>query len=349
MIMEDYRKGERIRGYVVEVRRPDGKWKTINSGSSVGRKRIVMFQPVEATKVTLRVTENVNEPLIRDFKVYFVEGENAFLYEDSLRKDEVSRGAKATASDEHSAPFLAGKICDGNTSTRWATGSKWGTPEAMKPPYASWIELDFGEIKTVDSTAIIEGWDRIRNFRIEYSNSRYQMWQVAATGTTVGDNFTADFSHAKKRKLRGRYWRLNILEATDSPTIWEWQLFNSQETGEWQKCSTVGPKAFVGCTAEIEVDLRPYITKPGQFLVRLDNLDESDCRIESIKLLYNGREVLEGMLSAIKEGELYNINRTAAVVEKSKITLRIKLNTKKSRDAKMEISIKRAYGNHGNV
>ncbi len=55
------------------------------------------------------------------------------------------------------------------------------------------------------------------------------------------------------------------------------------------------------------------------------------------------------MLSAIKEGELYNINRTAAVVEKSKITLRIKLNTKKSRDAKMEISIKRAYGNRGNV
>ncbi len=342
MIMEDYRQGERIRGYVVEVRKPDGKWVTVNTGSSAGRKRIVMFEPVTATQVTLRITKNVNEPLIRDFKVYFVEGANAFLYEDSLRKDEVSRGAKATASDEHSAPFLAGKICDGNLSTRWATGSKWGTPEAMKPPYASWVELDLGEIKTVDSTAIIEGWNRIRDVRIEYRNSLYQMWQVAATGTAVGDNFTADFSHAKKRKLRGRYWRLNILEATDSPTIWEWQLFNSQETGEWQKCSTVGQKAFMGDTAEIEVDLRPYITKPGQFLVRLDNLDDSDCRIESIRLLYNGREVLEGMLSAIKEDELYNINRTAAVVDSSKITLKITLRAKKPKYAKMEISIKRA-------
>lgn len=337
MIMEDYRQGERIRRYVVEVRRPDGKWKTINSGSSVGRKRIVMFEPVTATQVTLRITKNVNEPLIRDFKVYFVEGENALLYEDSLRKDEVSRGAKATASDEHSATFVAGKTCDGHLSTRWATGSKWGTLEAMKPPYASWIELDLGEDKPVDSTAIMEGWNRIRKFSIEYRSSKGQGWKVATAGTTVGDKYTKDIPRAT-----GRYWRLNIFESTNSPTIWEWQLFSSQETSEWQNCCTVGPKEFSRGSAEIEIDLRPYITKPGQFLVRLDDLGDAECRVESIKLLYNRREVLEGMLSPIKEGELYNINRTAAVVEKSKITLKIKLQTENPKDATIEISIKRA-------
>ncbi len=337
MIMEDYRQGERIRGYVVEVRKPDGKWVTVNTGSSVGRKRVVMFGPVTATQVTLRITENVNEPFIRDFKVYFVEGDNTFLYESSIRKDEISRHAKATASDEHSTPFLAGKICDGNTSTRWATGSKSGTPEAMKPPYKSWVELDLGEDKPVDSTGIVEGWNRIRKFRIEYRRSKDQDWKTAVTGTTVGDKYTKDFS-----KATGRYWRLNIFESIDSPTIWEWQLFHSQQSGEWQKCCTVGPKEFSRGSTEIEIDLRPYITMPGQFLVRLDDLGDVDCRVESIKLLYNDREVLEGMLAAIKEGELYNINRTAAVVEKSKIRLKIKLKTEKPKDAKIEISIKRA-------
>jgi alpha-L-fucosidase len=82
MIMEDYRQGERIRAYVLEARRPNGKWVTVNTGASVGRKRIVMFEPLMATQVTLRITENMGMPLIRDFQVYFIEGDNSFLYED---------------------------------------------------------------------------------------------------------------------------------------------------------------------------------------------------------------------------------------------------------------------------
>jgi alpha-L-fucosidase len=336
MIMEDYRCGERIRGYVVEVRTAEGRWKTINTGLSVGRKRIVMFDPVAAGQVTLRITDNVNVPIVRAFKVYFVEGDNGFLYEDMLREDEVSRNAKATASDEHSAPYLAGKICDGNTSSRWATGSKCGTPEAMKAPYTSWVELDLGEEKTINSTAIIAGWDRIRDFKIEYRNSKDQDWKIATTGTTVGSRFKKQVEEAS-----GRYWRLNILEATDSPTIWEWQLFGPVKSSGWQKCTTVEGMAFKDGIAEIELDLKPFITIPGQYLVRLDDLGESDCRVERTRLLYNGREVLESMLSPIKEGELYNINRTAVVVDKSRITLKIRLKTEKVKQAKMEISIKR--------
>ena len=148
--------------------------------------------------------------------------------------------------------------------------------------------------------------------------------------------------------MAGRYWRLNILESLDSPTIWEWQLFDSQETDKWHNCGTVEPGAFENGAfkngvAQVEVDLRPYITKPGQFLVRLDDLGESGIDLQNIKLLYNGREVLEGMLSPIEQGELYNINRTAAVVEQSKITLKLKLKTKEPQKARLEISIKRAF------
>ncbi len=335
MIMEDYRQGERIREYVVEARTTGGQWETVNTGSSVGRKRIVMFDSVEVTKVALRITKHVGDPLVRDFKVYFVPGDNAFLYETPTLQDAISTGAKATASDENSDQFLAGRICDGNPGTRWATGSKFGTPEAMKPPYAAWVELDLGKEKTADATAVIEGWDRSRDFRIEYRSSKNDEWKTALSGTTLGAKYRSKFP-----QVAGRYWRLNILESLDAPTIWEWQLFDSQETDKWHNCGTVEPAAFEDGLAQIEVDLRPYITKPGQFLVRLD---KSDVELQSIQLLYNGRKVLEGMLSPIQQGELYNINRTAAVVEQSKIMLRLKLKTDKPQKAKMEISVKRAF------
>jgi len=338
LIMEDFRYGERVRGFVVEARTTAGQWETLNTGSSVGRKRIVVFDPVEATKVALRITESVGKPLVRDFKVYFVPGDNEFLYEPPTLQKAISTGASATASDEHSEPFLAGRICDGNRSTRWATGSKWGTPEAMTPPYAAWIELDLGEERTADAMAVAEGWNRTRRFRVEYRSGTDDEWKTALSGTTLGAKY-----HRKFPAVAGRFWRLNILESLDSPTIWEWQLFDTREADKWQKCGSVGPDRFDNGVARIDVDLRPHITKPGQFLVRLDDLGESSVDLQGIQLLYNRREVLAGLLSPIEDGELYNINRTAAVVEQSEITLRLTLRTDKPRGVRLEICIKRAF------
>lgn len=87
----------------------------------------MVFEPVEITKLALRITSTVNEPIVRDFKAYFVEGDNHYLYEE--RANARSENAKATASDEHSAPYVAGKICDGNSGT-W-----WGVSERVTPPY----------------------------------------------------------------------------------------------------------------------------------------------------------------------------------------------------------------------
>ena len=73
----------------------------------------------------------------------------------------------------------------------------------------------------------------------------------------------------------------------------------------------------------------------------LDNLRNSDCIVEDLKLLYNGREPIEGMLASSKKGELYNINRTAAVVEQSEIKLKVNLKTANPQAASMEVSIHR--------
>jgi hypothetical protein len=50
----------------------------------------------------------------------------------------------------------------------------------------------------------------------------------------------------------------------------------------------------------------------------------------------------EEMLSAVKEGEIYFLNRHAQIVDDSRIVLKVTLRTQKSNDATMQISIKRA-------
>lgn len=72
IVMEDYREGHRIREYVIEGW-INNEWKTLATGSSVGRKKIDPFTTVKVSKVRLRVTKHADVPLIRSFEVYNIE------------------------------------------------------------------------------------------------------------------------------------------------------------------------------------------------------------------------------------------------------------------------------------
>ncbi len=331
IIMEDYRYGHRIRGFVVEVRTSDGKWIEINRGTAVGRKRIVMFEPVDATAVTFRITKNVNDPVVRDFKLYFVAGDNSFLYEKSLRRDEVSRNAKATASDEHSAPYIAGKICDGNTGT-W-----WGVSERVKAPYDCWVELDLTRDYTIDETAINEPWNRTEEFKLEYRSSEDEDWKVAFAGTKMGGDFGRKF-----KPVTGRYWRLHTLKANHYPSIKEWQLFSQRETRQWEKFGYVNSIMFTKGTAEVEFDISKFIAQPGQFLLRFDDVGMGRFTIEGLDVFYGDNPVHEEVLSAVKEGEIYLLNRHAQIDQDSKIVLKVKLKTIDAKKGQIEMFIKNA-------
>jgi alpha-L-fucosidase len=74
VIMEDIARGERIRAYKVEALGPDGTWKPLCDGVSVGHKRIQQFAPTAASKVRLVVTARAAEPTIRELAVYAVGG-----------------------------------------------------------------------------------------------------------------------------------------------------------------------------------------------------------------------------------------------------------------------------------
>jgi alpha-L-fucosidase len=329
MVMEDYRQGHRIREFVVEGRTADGKWIEINRGTAVGRKRIVVFEPVEVTRLTLRITCNVNEPIVRDFKAYFVEGDNRHLYES--RANAVSQGAKAMASDEHSAPYVAGKICDGNART-W-----WGVSERVTAPYDCWVALDLGRECTVDETAINEPWNRTEEFLLEYRTSQDEGWKITFKDTTMGPQYKRNFE-----PIAARYWRLHMLKANHYPSIVEWQLFGPGTSGVWQECGSIEPDEFTRGEARIELDISQFIEQPGQFVLRFDDLSKSSTTVEDIQVFYDGHPVHEEVLSVVEEGEVYLLNRHAQIVEESRIALKFRLKTQQSNGAEIQISIRRA-------
>lgn len=85
VLMEDYRQGHRIREYVVEGW-VDNQWKLLSKGSAVGRMKIDAFPTIKVLKARLRVTKNVETPMIRSFSLYGIENYN--YKEDTFASNE---------------------------------------------------------------------------------------------------------------------------------------------------------------------------------------------------------------------------------------------------------------------
>ena len=98
---------------------------------------------------------------------------------------------------------------DDDTGTRWATDS--GTKQA-------WLEVDLGKSMTFSRAVISEEFDRIQKFELQYRDG--QQWRTFTKGTKIGNKLELNFS-----SITARHVRLNILDATEGPTIWEFRLF----------------------------------------------------------------------------------------------------------------------------
>jgi alpha-L-fucosidase len=99
---------------------------------------------------------------------------------------------------------------DDDPDSRWATDAGTGS---------AWLEVDLGQPKTISQVLIDEAFEgRIRRF--ELAAWRDDAWQTILTGSAVGRDFRATFPPVTTSRVR-----LNILEATEGPTIWEFQLF----------------------------------------------------------------------------------------------------------------------------
>jgi alpha-L-fucosidase len=117
----------------------------------------------------------------------------------------------ATASGIWDKDYAADKACDNDHGTRWG---------APKDARSGWLEIDLGKPGKIASALIDEaGFDRIRKFEIQAKAG--DAWTTIATGTTLGNGKKITFAQPAQAQV----FRLNILEATEVPTIGEFQLF----------------------------------------------------------------------------------------------------------------------------
>ena len=133
-----------------------------------------------------------------------------------LGTQSLATGKKATASNvfQGNAQFGADKAFDGDSETRWATDS--GTKSA-------WLEVDLGKPMTIGRAVIEQAFPelkRVRKFAIEYWQDG--QWKPCYRGENLGALLDATFNPVTAQRVR-----LNITEATDGPTIWEFELFKS--------------------------------------------------------------------------------------------------------------------------
>jgi len=125
-------------------------------------------------------------------------------------------GKPVTTSNVHKdQPEYAGaKAVDGDNHSRWATDG--GTHQA-------WLEVDLEKPTTFNRVVIDESCgSRIQSFQLQRKAG--EEWETFFTGTTVGAKW-----HQRFEPVTAQHVRLNILEATEGPTIWEFQLFNTMK------------------------------------------------------------------------------------------------------------------------
>lgn len=114
---------------------------------------------------------------------------------------------KATASNSCGGEYKASSAIDGDPQTRWASTAQ-----------QAWVEVDLGKPMTFNRALISEAFaPRVQSFKLQAKVG--DAWKTFHTGTTLGANFQASFAPVTAQVVR-----LNVLQASDWPTIWEFQL-----------------------------------------------------------------------------------------------------------------------------
>ncbi|MGC9326937.1 MAG: discoidin domain-containing protein, partial [Candidatus Hinthialibacter sp.] len=104
------------------------------------------------------------------------------------------------------------KAFDDDASTRWATDS--GVKQA-------WLSVDLGESKTFNRVVLREAYDRIQEFELQIQEG--ESWKPFYHGRTIGEKKIIQFD-----PVTGQNVRLQIFDAKDGPTIWEFQIFEAK-------------------------------------------------------------------------------------------------------------------------
>jgi alpha-L-fucosidase len=69
LIQEYIKLGQRVKSFSVEIEK-DGTWQEVGAGTTIGYKRIVKINPVEAQKVRVTIKDSKSCPVISNVEVY---------------------------------------------------------------------------------------------------------------------------------------------------------------------------------------------------------------------------------------------------------------------------------------
>ena len=126
---------------------------------------------------------------------------------------EVHGHKSVSATSKYSDEFGYSKAHDSSFTTRWSakSGVKQCSYVMQLPAHAS-----------INGVMLDEEGGRIRDFQIETRSSINQPWKVVAKGKTCGPQRLIMFpAHSAS------YVRLNVLNAVDGPSLWEFHVYKS--------------------------------------------------------------------------------------------------------------------------
>lgn len=141
-----------------------------------------------------------------------LDGSAADIQPVSGRSNSLAAGRPARASNVYRGmpEFVAEQALDGDMETRWATDA--GRRSA-------WLEVDLGSPQVFGEAFISEAMgERIKRFELQREAGGE--WVTFFEGTRVGPEARFTFEPVTARRVR-----LDILEASEGPTLFEFQLY----------------------------------------------------------------------------------------------------------------------------
>ncbi len=169
------------------------------------------------------------------------EDETSRLPADAAKS--VARGKQTTASNVYQDQdrCRAELAFDGDPQTRWASDA--GLQQA-------WLEVDLGRVCIIDRAWLSEAYDRVEEFELQAD--RDGRWETCARGGRIGLGLELKFAPVQAQRIR-----LNVLKATDGPTIWEFLLFEAASADS-------APRAVIRPEGRTDRQHRPRESTPSR-------------------------------------------------------------------------------------
>jgi len=216
---------------------------------------------------------------------------------------------------------------------------RFGRPVAeSRDQRGTQVELALPGPTPLNHAVIMEDYregERIREYVCE--GLRDGQWRELSRGTAVGRKKIDRFPMARCSRVR-----LRVTRSSAEPILRRLAVFQVDEapgtsavSGEaplqpgaraWQPCGAWTPKDLRDGPVALRLDLSPFITRPGQFEVRLEQTGgQHPLRILKATLLYEGEEATPGLLTRLETGRSFNVNRTAQVTKETSSVLKLEI------------------------